>query len=72
MSYKSQESRESRVKSQARMVGCASASTYQGSTEPRLRSAYGLRARGVARVRLTATFACLSACRMRLLRINAS
>ena len=50
---------------QARMVGCASASMYQGSTELRLGSTSGLHAWGVVRVHLTATFACLSACRTR-------
>ena len=41
---------------QARMAGCTSVSMCQGSTEPRLRSASGLRVRGVARFHLTATF----------------
>ena len=48
---------------QARMVGCASASTSQGSTGPLLRSSSGLRAWDAARVHRTATFACPSACR---------
>ena len=52
-----------RLPIQARMVGCVSTSTFQGSTEPHLRSASGLRAWDAARVRRTATFACLSACR---------
>ena len=51
---------------QARMVGCAFASMYQGSTEPHLKSASGLHAWGVVRVHLTAMLACLSACRMQL------
>ena len=53
------------------MVGCTSALTCQGSTEPRLRSASGLRAWDVARVCRTATFVCLSACRTRLLLTSA-
>ena len=48
---------------QARMPGCASASTSQGSTGPRLRSSSGLRAWDAARAHLTAMFACLLACR---------
>ena len=57
---------------QARMVGCAPASTYQGSTKLRLRSASGLREWEAARVHLTAMFACLTARRMQLLRTSAS
>ena len=48
---------------QARMSGCASASTSQGSTGPHLRSSSSLRAWDAARVHRTATFACLLACR---------
>ena len=48
---------------QARMVGCASASTSQGSTRLHLRSSSSLRAWDVARAHLTAMFACHSACR---------
>ena len=48
------------------MVGCASASTYQGSTETHLKSACGLCAWGVVRDHLTATFARLLACRTQL------
>ena len=57
---------------QARMVGCASASTYQGSTESPLWSASGPREWGTAEVHPTATFACLMACRARLQRASAS
>ena len=57
---------------QARMVGCASASTYRGSTEPHLKSASGPREWGTAKVHPTATFACLTACRTRLPRTSAS
>ena len=48
---------------QARMPGCVSASTSQGSTGPHLRSASGLRVWAAARACHTATFACPSACR---------
>ena len=48
---------------QARMPGCASASTFQGSTGPLLRSFSGLRVWDTARAHHTATFACPSACR---------
>ena len=51
---------------QVRVESCVSVSTYEGSTEPHLRSASGLRAWDAARVRHTATFACLSACQTRL------
>ena len=50
------------------MVGCASASTYQGSTRPRLRSASGLREWDAARVHLIATFTCRTTCQTQLLR----
>ena len=51
------------------MVGCASALTYQGSTEPPLRSASGPHAWGAAKVHPTAMFACLmAAVRQRLMR----
>ena len=56
---------------QARMVGYMSTLMSQGSTEPHLRSASGLRAWDVARVRRTAMFTCLSACRTRLLPTSA-
>ena len=55
---------------QARVVSCASASTYQGSTEPHPKSTYGPREWDIARVRPTAT--CLTACRTRLLRTSVS
>ena len=51
---------------QARMAGCASASTTQGSIELHLWSASGLRAWGVARAHRTASFACPSVCRTRM------
>jgi len=54
---------EAQLPIQARMPGCASASTSQGSTGPHLRSASGLRVWAAARARHTATFACPSACR---------
>ena len=54
---------EARLLIQARMLGCVSASTSQGSTGPHLRSASGLRVWAAARARHTATFACPSACR---------
>ena len=57
---------------QARMVGCASASTYQGSTESPLWTASSPREWGAAKVHPTTTFACLTACRTRLLRTSAS
>ena len=57
---------------QARMVVCASASTYQGSIESPLWSASGPREWGAVKVHPTATFACLTACRTRLPRTSAS
>ena len=54
---------EAQLPTQARMSGCASASTFQGSTGPHLSSLSGLRTWAVARVHHTATFACPSACR---------
>ena len=57
---------------QARMVGCVSASTYQGSIESPLWSASGPREWGAAKVHPIATFACLTACRTRLPRTSAS
>ena len=48
---------------QARMAGYASASTFQGSIGPHLRSFSGLRAWDAARVRLTARFARPLPCR---------
>ena len=57
---------------QARMVGCASASTYQGSTESPLWSASGPREWGAAEAHPTAMFACLTAYRARLTRTSAS
>ena len=47
----------------ARMLGCASASTSQGSTGPHLRSVSGLRVWAAGRARRTATFVCPLACR---------
>ena len=78
-----QELQESRVMSGCRRlpvvaphpgedVSCASALTYQGSTEPPLRSASGPRKWGAAKVHPTATFACLMACRTWLPRTSAS
>lgn len=52
-----------RLPIQARMAGCASALTSQGSTGPHLRSSFGLRAWDVARAHFTATFTCHPACR---------
>ena len=57
---------------QARMVGYASTSTYQGSIESPLWSASGPREWGAAEALPTATFACLTACRTRLPRTSAS
>ena len=48
---------------QARMPGCVSASTSQGSTRPHLRSVSGHRVWAAVRAHHTATFACHSACR---------
>ena len=48
---------------QARMVGWASASTSQSSIGPHLKSASGLHVLAGVRARLTAMFACRSACR---------
>lgn len=48
---------------QARVASYTSASTSQGSTVPHLRSASGLCVLADVRARLTATFACRSACR---------
>ncbi len=55
--------REARLPIQARMLGCASASTSPGSTGPHLRSASGHRVRAAARAHHIATSACPSACR---------
>ena len=54
------------------MVGCASASTYQDSTEPPLRSASSPHVWDTVKVHPTTMFACLMACRTRLPRISAS
>ena len=54
---------EAQLPIQVRMPGCASASTFQGSIGPLLRSFSGLRAWDAARVHRTATFACPLACR---------
>ena len=54
---------EAQLRTLARMLGCVSASTSQGSTGPHLRSASGHRVWAAARAHHTATFACPSACR---------
>ena len=54
---------EGQLRILARMLGCMSASTSQGSTGPHLRSVSGLRVWAAARARCTATFECLLACR---------